>query len=110
VLRLDRPEAAASMVNDPDAVLASCDPLTVIDEWPLSPAVLGAVKRNVDANSGAGRFLLAGSSRADLQQDGWPATGRVLRVPMWPMSFHTGLRPFVLDERIWALPISTIWS
>jgi uncharacterized protein len=86
VLRLDKPEVAAALRNDPDAVLASCEPLTAIDEWQLSPSVLGAVKRDVDANSSVGRFLLTGSSRADLQHEGWPATGRVLRVPMWPMS------------------------
>jgi uncharacterized protein len=86
VLRLDKPEVAASIVNDPDAVLASCEPLTVIDEWQLSVGVLGAVKRDIDSTSGANRYLLTGSSRADLQQEGWPATGRVVRVPMWPMT------------------------
>lgn len=86
VLRLDRAEVAAAVKNDPDGVLASCDPLTVIDEWQLAPGILGAVKRDVDTNdTGAGRFLLTGSSRADLQEEGWPATGRVIRLPMWPM-------------------------
>ena len=85
VLRVDKPEVAAAIVNDPDALLASCEPLTAIDEWQLAPGVLGAVKRDVDTTAGFGRFLLTGSSRADLQQEGWPATGRVVRVPMWPM-------------------------
>ncbi len=88
VLRLDRPATAAAVGNDPDAVLAACSPPVLIDEWQLAPGILGAVKRSVDTEAGAGRFLITGSSRADLQAEGWPATGRVVRAPMWPMTMR----------------------
>jgi len=100
VLRLDRNEVGGAVANDPDGVLADSDPPILIDEWQIVPAVLGAVKRSVDTSSTAARFILTGSSRADLQADGWPATGRVVRVPVWPMNMRervgrVGLRSLV---------------
>jgi predicted AAA+ superfamily ATPase len=44
--------------------------------------VLGAVKRAVDDETGAGRFLLTGSVRADLDTQTWPGTGRIVRLRM----------------------------
>jgi predicted AAA+ superfamily ATPase len=90
-LRLDRPAVAASVDNDPDAVLADCEPPVLIDEWQVVPSVLGAVKRSVDTTAGPGHYILTGSSRADLQAEGWPATGRVVRVPVWPMNVRERL-------------------
>ncbi len=90
-LRLDRPDVAAAVDNDPDAVLADCDPPVLIDEWQVVPSVLGAVKRSVDTTVGNGRYLLTGSSQADLQAHGWPATGRIVRVPVWPMNVRERL-------------------
>lgn len=52
----------------------------------MVPDILGAVKRAVDADPRAGRFLLTGSTGADLGSAGWPATGRVLRLPLWGLS------------------------
>ncbi len=48
--------------------------------------VLGAVKRAVDDDPRPGRFLLTGSAGADLTAAGRPATGRVIRVPLWGFS------------------------
>lgn len=90
-LRLDLPAVAAAVDNDPDAVLAEGDPPVLIDEWQVVPSVLGAVKRSVDTTAGNGRFLLTGSSQADLQAQGWPATGRIVRVPVWPMNVRERL-------------------
>jgi predicted AAA+ superfamily ATPase len=50
------------------------------------PEVLGAIKRAVDDESGPRRFVITGSSQADLTAAGWPATGRMVRVPMWGLS------------------------
>jgi hypothetical protein len=47
------------------------DEPVVIDEWQLVPEVQGAVKRAVDIDSRAGRFLLTGSLSADLTTAGW---------------------------------------
>lgn len=74
------------MQADPDAVLASYDEPTIIDEWQMAPDVLGAVKRAVDEDSSPGRFVLTGSTSADLTAAGWPATGRVVRVPLWGLT------------------------
>ena len=81
--RLGQAAQASAVANDPDAAIAVTDGTLLIDEWQVVPEVLGAVKRVVDEGAPAGRFILTGSTRADLRTDGWPATGRVLRVPLW---------------------------
>ena len=58
----------------------------LIDEWQLVPEVLPAVKRVVDSTGGANRFILTGSSQADLTTQGWAATGRVIRGSMWGLT------------------------
>lgn len=59
------------------------------------PGVLGAVKRAVDADPTAGRFIITGSARGDLDGDLWPGTGRLTRVPMVGMTVReqAGLGP-----------------
>lgn len=81
--RLDRPSDASAISIDPDTVLASAEAPVLIDEWQLVPSVLGAVKRAVDEDQTPGRFILAGSARADALASGWPATGRLVRVSQW---------------------------
>jgi uncharacterized protein len=85
-LRLDRPAEAAAVRTDPDAMLAEGPFPLLVDEWQAVPEVLGAVKRSVDDGAGPGRFLLTGSSQADLAAEGWPATGRVVRVAMYGLT------------------------
>ena len=58
----------------------------MIDEWQLVPEVLGAVKRAVDDRPSPHRYILTGSVGADLTAAGWPATGRVVRVPLWGLT------------------------
>ena len=83
--RLGQAAQASAVANDPDAAIAGVTAGTLlIDEWQVVPEVLGAVKRAVDEGAvPAGRFILTGSTRADLRTEGWPATGRILRVPLW---------------------------
>ncbi len=83
MLRLDRPADASATRADPDLALAVRGSPLLIDEWQLVPEVLGAVKRAVDDGHGPGRFLITGSSQTDLAAAGRPATGRVVRLPMW---------------------------
>lgn len=85
-LRLDRPAEAAAVRADPDALLAEGPFPLLVDEWQVVPEVLGAVKRSVDEGAEPGRFLLTGSSQADLTVEGWPATGRVVRVVMYGLA------------------------
>jgi predicted AAA+ superfamily ATPase len=55
------------------------------------------VKRAVDADPRAGRFIVTGSARSDLDGDLWPGTGRLTRVPMVGMTVReqAGLGPAV---------------
>ena len=63
------------------------------------PEVLGAVKRTVDRDPRAGRFLVTGSVRGGLEAPSWPGTGRLLRVDMY------GLTVSEIQRRIPAAPL-----
>jgi len=86
VVRLDVEAEAEAFRADPDAALRALQTPVLLDEWQAVPGVLGAVKRAVDEGSGAGRFLLTGSVRADLETQMWPGTGRVVRVQMYGLT------------------------
>jgi predicted AAA+ superfamily ATPase len=98
VLRLDEPQTGQAVAGSPDAMIRGLEPPVVLDEWQDVPDVLGAVKRAVDEDPAPGRFILTGSVRAELEQQVWPGTGRVLQVPMYGLS----IRERVGDPR--ALP------
>jgi uncharacterized protein len=103
-VRLDRPGEAAAFRADPDAALAARETPLLIDEWQVVPEVLGAVKRAVDDAPRPGRFVITGSVRADLDDQTWPGTGRIVRIPIWPLtqrelSRSTG-RPGLADRVI----------
>ena len=82
-LRLDRPAEAAVARIDPDAATREGPFPLLIDEWQFVPEILGAVKRAVDDGAPPGRFVITGSTQADLTASGWPATGRLIRVSMY---------------------------
>jgi uncharacterized protein len=86
VLRLDRPEVRQSVAASPDAMLAGLRPPVILDEWQEVPELLGAVKRSVDSDPAPGRYILTGSVRAELENQVWPGTGRLLQVPMYGLS------------------------
>ena len=85
-VRLDEPNQAAAFRFAPDAVLAGQPEPVLLDEWQAVPEVLGAVKRSVDADSHANRFLLTGSVRAHISGSQWPGTGRVVPVEMFGLT------------------------
>jgi predicted AAA+ superfamily ATPase len=85
-LRLDRSQDAVGVQADPDAVLRSLPEPILLDEWQMTPEVLGAVKRAVDDDPRPGRFVLTGSTQSDALTQGWPATGRVVRVTQWGLT------------------------
>ena len=95
-LAADRPEHASALRAGPDSVLGAMAKPLLIDEWQLVPEVLGAVKRAVDDDGTSGQFVLTGSSRSDALAEGWPATGRVVRVKHW------GLCRRELEGAAWA--------
>src|SRR4051812_20869154 len=83
IVRLDREAEATAFLADPDAALGGLAEPVLLDEWQAVPGVLGAVKRAVDADPRAERFLLTGSVRAQLENETWPGTGRLVRVAMY---------------------------
>lgn len=101
-LRLDRPAEGAVVRADPDAAIADGLFPLLIDEWQVVPDVLGAVKRAVDEGAPPGSFILTGSSQADLDAVGWPATGRVIRLPMYGLTereiYGDVSKPSVIDR------------
>jgi uncharacterized protein len=86
VLRLDRSDVRRAVAASPDTMLAGLQSPVILDEWQEVPDVLGAVKRSVDEDPAPGRFILTGSVRAELENQVWPGTGRLLQVPMYGMS------------------------
>jgi uncharacterized protein len=86
VVRLDRRPRAAAFEADPDAALRDLAEPILLDEWQHVPGVLGAVRRAVEADPSANRFFVTGSVRAELEHQTWPATGRLVRVAMHPMT------------------------
>lgn len=102
IVRLDRPADATAFRADPDAALRGLEEPVLLDEWQAVPEVLGAVKRAVDRDARAGRFVLTGSVRADLQAETWPGTGRLVRLQMGPMTVgeRTARAPRPLVDRL----------
>jgi predicted AAA+ superfamily ATPase len=86
VVRLDRANEAEAFREDPDAALRGLPRPVLLDEWQAVPGVLGAVKRAVDADSAPAGFILTGSARAEGASANWPATGRIVRLPVFPLT------------------------
>ena len=99
VVRLDNEREAAPFRADPDAALRGRPEPVLLDEWQECPEVLGALKRAVDTERRPGRFILTGSVHADVDPALWPGTGRIIRVPMHPLTVREQLshqgRPFL---------------
>lgn len=88
---------------DPDAAISQSPFPLLIDEWQVVPEVLGAIKRAVDEDNSPGQFILTGSTQADLTAAGWPATGRLIRLPMYGFTeaeLAGGHRPQFLDRLV----------
>jgi predicted AAA+ superfamily ATPase len=86
VIRLDREAEAGAFEADPDAALSGLEEPVLIDEWQNVPGVLGAVRRAVEGDRRANRFLVTGSVNAELENQVWPGTGRLTRISMYPMT------------------------
>lgn len=85
VLQLDRPGQLATLLGD-RSVIDRLDPPLLIDEWQLDPPIWDAVRRSVDADRTAGRFILTGSANPrDARIHS--GAGRIVNLRMRPLSF-----------------------
>jgi uncharacterized protein len=91
IVRLDREAEAVAFNADADAALRGLAEPVLLDEWQNAPGVLGAVRRAVENDPRPGRFLVTGSVNAELENQIWPGTGRLTRVPMYPMTIREQL-------------------
>jgi hypothetical protein len=82
---------AAAFRADPDAALRGLEEPVLLDEWQEVPSVFGAVRRAIDADPRPARYFLTGSVRAELDAEVWPGTGRLVRLPMYPMTVREQL-------------------
>lgn len=72
--------------RDPESLVASADPVT-IDEVQREPGLLLAVKRAIDDERRAGRFLLTGSANLLLMHRvSESLAGRASYLTLWPMT------------------------
>jgi uncharacterized protein len=81
-VHLARDREREAFAADIEVGLAVSKPM-LIDEWQEVPAVLGHLKTIVDRDPRPGQFIVTGSVRGDSDQQTWPLTGRVVRLPMY---------------------------
>lgn len=82
--RLDDPLQAEILRAEPDR-LVSGDPPVLIDEWQRMPYSWDLVRRAVDSDPTAGRFVLTGSA-APAESPTHSGAGRIVTVRMRPLS------------------------
>jgi uncharacterized protein len=86
VIDCDDP-ATRSAVRDDPARFVESDQLVLIDEYQHVPALLDAIKAQLNRDLRPGRYILAGSTRyATLPEAGQALTGRVDIIPVLPLS------------------------
>jgi predicted AAA+ superfamily ATPase len=72
--------------RDPEALVGGTEPVT-LDEVQREPGLLSAVKRAIDRDRRAGRFLLTGSANLLLmRQESESLAGRASYLTLWPMT------------------------
>ncbi|RIQ11452.1 ATP-binding protein [Jiangella rhizosphaerae] len=86
VLSLDNPNTRAAVAGNLDLVTQVPLPV-LIDEWQLEPYVWDRVRRAVDADGTGGQFLLAGSAGVAPGIRLHSGAGRIVSMPMRPLSF-----------------------
>lgn len=106
VLSLDDLDVVDVARRDPDALLGGSQPVT-LDEVQREPDLLCAVKRAIDRDRRAGRFLLTGSANLLLmRQVSESLAGRASFLTLWPMTRREqrGLGRCGLWEELLATP------
>ena len=85
-MSLDDLDVLDLAMRDPDALVRGAGPLT-LDEVQREPALLGAVKREIDRHRRPGRFLLTGSANLlMMSRVSESLAGRASYLTLWPMT------------------------
>ena len=63
----------------------------LIDEWQVAPVLWDAVRNAVDERQKKGQFILTGSTVIDNSDIMHTGTGRISKMPMYPMSLYESL-------------------
>ena len=85
-LSLDEFDMRDAARRDPEALLGGREPITV-DEIQREPGLMSAIKRAIDRDRRAGRFLLTGSANLLLmRQVSESLAGRASYLTLWPMT------------------------
>ncbi|ESQ85365.1 ATP-binding protein [Asticcacaulis benevestitus] len=83
---LDDQTLLNSALDDPHGFVAHGDNLMIIDEVQRAPALLTAVKKDVDENQAPGRFILTGSANIQsLPKVSESLAGRVRKIRLRPL-------------------------
>lgn len=85
VISLDRPTQREIIAADLDYVARAAPPV-FIDEWQLHPPVWDTIRRAVDEDPRGGRYLLAGSAGVAPGARIHSGAGRIVSLPMRPLS------------------------
>ena len=86
VIDLDEPAIRDAVEADPATFVAGPPPVC-IDEFRKAPAVLDAIKADLNRRLAPGRFVITGSTRFDaLPRAAQALTGRIHVVDLWPFS------------------------
>lgn len=86
VVDLDDPETRDAVDSSPSAFAAGESPV-FIDEYQHAPAILDAIKAELNRDLRPGRFVLTGSTRySTLPNAAQSLTGRLHVVTLWPLS------------------------
>lgn len=102
VVDLDDPAIRASVATDPSTFVTAPSPV-FIDEYQHVPAVLDAIKAELNRDLRPGRFVITGSTRYDaLPLAAQSLTGRLHLLTVWPFSQAEieGTRTSLLSELI----------
>ena len=85
-LSLDELDVLDAARRDPEVLVGGSDPVT-LDEVQREPGILRAVKRAIDRDRLAGRFLITGSANLLLmRQVSESLAGRASYLTLWPMT------------------------
>lgn len=110
VVDLDDPATRTAALTDPGAFVEGPSPVC-IDEFQHVPAILDAIKAELNRDLRAGRYVIAGSTRYDaLPIAAQSLTGRLHLLTLWPLTqgeiagVRENLLAALLDDPMGAAP------